>query len=771
MPLISVIVPVYSVQGYLRRCLDSVLDQPFADIELIAVDDHSPDHCSKILDEYRARDPRVRVIHLARSVGPGPARNLALEAATGTFVWFVDSDDWVADGSLAAIARKLQATDPDVLLVDHVTEHWSGVTRPNRWRRVLGELDTRGRFTLGEERRPLSMFTVSWNKIVRRELLMRTGIRLEPGWYEDIPFTYGVLVAADRIAALGRVCYHYRKRRQHAITETRSQRHFDVFPQWERVFERLDALGDRAEPFRNEIFDRMVWHQFVVQSLPHRLPRRARRQYFSRMSASYRRYLPPDAAPPQGRGDRVRRALVAADAYRTFQALRLARKTVGRGRRLLRRTHRRLRWAGRIARAAAGRAYYAANLLLPRDERLAVFAAYWYRGYACNPAAIFEAVRELAPSVRGVWIVDRARADSLPPGVPYVVAGTPGYYRALARATWLVNNVNFPDFVVKRKGSVHLQTHHGTPVKVMGLDQARYPVARGEMDLTDLMKRSDRWDFSLSSNAHSTEAWSRSYPCRYATLEYGYPRNDRLALATPAEVAAVRARLQIPPGSIVVLYAPTHREYDSGFRPPLDVESIADALGPDYLFLQRAHYFYQGVTGPTHPSVRDVSAYPCVEDLLIAADVLVTDYSSVMFDYAVLDRPIALYTPDWDIYRSLRGVTFDLLTAPPGVVALTQQDLMDAFTSGAVGGEAASKARAQFRARFCYLDDGHAAERVVRHVFAAAVEPGPALDPQIPDGAVRLGQRETVTAPERRNDTAVAARSLDGAPDGRDRVA
>jgi len=92
LPFLSVIIPVYSVQGYLRECLNSVLEQSFRDIEVIAVDDNSPDHCPRILDEYARRDPRLRVTHLDHNVGNGHARNIGLDQATGSYVWFVDSD-------------------------------------------------------------------------------------------------------------------------------------------------------------------------------------------------------------------------------------------------------------------------------------------------------------------------------------------------------------------------------------------------------------------------------------------------------------------------------------------------------------------------------------------------------------------------------------------------------------------------------------------------------------------------------------------------------
>ncbi|HET9518258.1 MAG TPA: CDP-glycerol glycerophosphotransferase family protein, partial [Actinoplanes sp.] len=94
-----------------------------------------------------------------------------------------------------------------------------------------------------------------------------------------------------------------------------------------------------------------------------------------------------------------------------------------------------------------------------------------------------------------------------------------------------------------------------------------------------------------------------------------------------------------------------------------------------------------------------------------------TDYSSVMFDYAVLDRPMVIFAPDWPVYRDLRGVYFDLMAEPPGAVATRYPELVDLLRSGGYVSDAASKARAHFRHRFCYLDDGGAAERVVRKVF------------------------------------------------------
>jgi CDP-glycerol glycerophosphotransferase len=111
---------------------------------------------------------------------------------------------------------------------------------------------------------------------------------------------------------------------------------------------------------------------------------------------------------------------------------------------------------------------------------------------------------------------------------------------------------------------------------------------------------------------------------------------------------------------------------------------------------------------------------------MLAADVLVSDYSSVIFDFAVLDRPIVVYAPDWDAYVRTRGVTFNLLAEPPGVVTTSPADLIDVFRTGTAWGDPATKVREQFRARFCALDDGYASERVIRRVMADAL-PGSIL--------------------------------------------
>ncbi|MEU0744516.1 bifunctional glycosyltransferase family 2 protein/CDP-glycerol:glycerophosphate glycerophosphotransferase [Streptomyces sp. NPDC006134] len=720
MPKLSLVVPVYKVQGYLPECLDSVLGQDYTDFEVIAVDDCSPDGSGAILDEYARRDARIHVIHLTENVGLGRARNAGLEKAQGEYVLFLDSDDTLSDGALRAISERLEATsDPEILVFDYARTYWDGKVRPNQRADLLRQ-DGPDVFTLAERPQLLDLLQIVWNKAYRRDFIDRTGLTFPPGYYEDAPWTFCSLISAERIALLDRVCVLYRQRREGGnILKTVSRKHFDVFDQYRRVFEFLDA-HEELDRWRGPLFRKMVDHYLTVLERPGRLPQKARAEFFHRASADYRARLPQGfQRPPGGRGHKY--ALLERDAYAVMVSASTAMK--------LRQTvKKRTRDALNRSKRSVMGVHYQSQLRLPLDENLVLFSAYWSRSVACNPAAIDAELARLAPHLRRVWAIRPDAVDRVPKGVEYVRVGSRAYWTAVARAKYLVNNVNFPDAVVKREGQIHLQTHHGTPLKTMGLDQQKYP-ASTRMDFAKLMERCDRWDYSISSNRFSTAVWERVYPCSYVSLETGYPRNDILVTAGAEEVRRARKALGLADGDKAFLYMPTHREYQPGFTPSLDLARLADELGPDVTLMLRGHYFYG--SSPHIAELRrsgrivDVSGHPRVEELYLAADALITDYSSAMFDYAVLDRPIIVYAPDWDIYSVVRGTYFDLLEEPPGAVATSQAELIRLLGSGDYDSRDAAGRRDAFRRRFCEFDDGHAAERVVRRVFLGDKTPLP----------------------------------------------
>ncbi|MFJ5030805.1 CDP-glycerol glycerophosphotransferase family protein [Streptomyces sp. NPDC088560] len=709
MPRFSVIVPAYQVQAYLSECLDSVLAQSCADLELIAVDACSPDACGALIDEYAAGDARVKAVHLAEDQGLGSARNAGMAEAGGDYLVFLDGDDTLAPDALRALADRIEETgEPDVLVYDYARTYWDGRQVRNQ---LAGRLAGEGPapFRLADRPAVLRVLTVAWNKACRREFVERHGFAFPPGSYEDTPWTFPVLMAAESIATLDRVCVHYRQRRRGSVRAGAERRHFDLFTQYDRVFAYL-AEHPELDRWRPELFRRMIDHYAAVCTRRGRLPRGSHAEFLRRARAHYRQYRIPGARM------QPRHALVRFGLRRTFRALRLASAA----------RRRTLRTAVKLARAlhaGALRLHYRVQLRLPVRADRAVFSAEAGPG---DPGALEEALRAHAPHIRTAWLARPEQRHALPAGPRHIRPGTAAYWTALARSAYLVTDDVLERRLRKRRGQVVIRTGQGTPLGHMGLDLLERPAAARDTDFAALMRAVDQWDHVLSGNRHATLVWERVLPGRYRTLEYGAPRNDVFQRATSADVTRLRESLGVPPGAVAILYAPAHRDHRRTQGPLIDLAGIARRLGPRFVILARTPYD-PGAGGGRIIDVRD---HPSVPSLCLASDALLTDYASLMFDYACLDRPIVVHTADWAAYEAARGAYFDLRAFPPGAVARSEDELADIFASGHWRGSRSAQLRGAFRERFCPYDDGRAAERVVRHVMLG--QPPEALPAVVP---------------------------------------
>ncbi|MFD9907457.1 CDP-glycerol glycerophosphotransferase family protein [Streptomyces sp. NPDC059063] len=741
-PRLSVVVHGRNVQGHLTESLQDLADQvdqanPAAGLDVVVA------AVGPSAQAAAARHPALTVVPLPEGTPDGAARAAGAERARGRWLHFVHSKDSVPTGALRAVAQRtaeLDGTvadhdgttaqldhttaDPDgtvdVLLVDHVRSTWRHAKVPGPDAGFLAKPGRRA-VRLADCPDLTRVAPLLGNRIVRAAFWRAHQDQLASD--DELFVAYAVLLAADRVATLDLVALDDRRPRPESLPPATPEDHFALISTYEKLL-RLAAEREAGPGPRGILYDAMATACLRTVARAG-LPEPVARAFFHRASQAALALRPPGHRHPGG-FEGVRRKLLEEDAYTKYRAFQYAN-----------RKRRKVKSAAASGRRTAGAkvrdVQYHRDLRRPLDPNLAVFSAYWDRGVACNPAAVAAKLRELAPHIHPVWVVSKENEPLLPPGTDHVVPGTRRYWQVLARARYLVNNVNFPNATVKRPDAIHLQTHHGTPLKRMGLDQLDYPAAAKGLNFHSLLARVDKWDYSVSANSHSTEMWERAYPSRYTTLDYGYPRNDVYYTATAADVRAVRDRLGIAPGRRALLYAPTHRDYEAAWSPRLDLAALADRLGEDTVLLVRGHYFYGGAPSSSAAGLRragrviDVSAYDPVEELALAADALITDYSSIMFDYANLDRPIVVYADDWETYAKTRGVYFDLLAEPPGAVARTQEELTRVLTSDAWRDEASGKARAAFRRRFCEFDDGRAAERVVRRVFLGETDVPPVV--------------------------------------------
>jgi CDP-glycerol glycerophosphotransferase len=371
-----------------------------------------------------------------------------------------------------------------------------------------------------------------------------------------------------------------------------------------------------------------------------------------------------------------------------------------------------------------------------------------WKGKQCadNPRAIADELRRRGDTREHIWAVNDWSVP-VPDGGTGVLTGTEDYYEAVARSRYLITNDDMPDWYVKRDGQVYVQTWHGTPLKRIGFDVASPQFISGTRYLDHLAQDVAKWDLLLSPNPFSTPIMRRAFRYGGEICESGYPRNDVLASGATAR-AAVRARLGISDDKLVVLYAPTWRDnqyYASGryrFDFRLDLEQAWHELGDRCVILLRGHHHMaDDVPEGTRPGfVLNVTSYPDIGELFLATDVLVTDYSSVMFDFAPTGRPMLFYTYDLEQYRDqLRGFYFNFEAEAPGPLLTTSAEVVAAI--GDIDEVAARYRRAYeaFAAKFCPLDDGKAAARACDAIFGASGGPAPGA-PALEEADGRRGQ-------------------------------
>ncbi|MEW2167647.1 CDP-glycerol glycerophosphotransferase family protein [Streptomyces sp. NPDC007084] len=366
---------------------------------------------------------------------------------------------------------------------------------------------------------------------------------------------------------------------------------------------------------------------------------------------------------------------------------------------------------------------------LPVRKRLVVFESHLGRQYSDSPRALYEEMRRQGLEFEAVWSY-AGRPDGFPADATLVRRWSLPYLRALAQAEFWVDNQSYPLKLTKRPRTTYLQTWHGSALKRMGFDEPEWKLkSRAAQDTQQ--RTLDRFDRFLIRSEHDVRTLARAFRLQERTLlRVGYPRNDALVQARlreqsgePRERGPLAAELGIPDDKQILLYAPTFRHRGNGqkrFELPFDVERFADTFGDRYVLLVRSHYLNHVVLPPSvRGRVVDVTAQHDMTPLLALADGLITDYSSVMFDYALLDRPLFFFVYDYEEYvHEGRGTYFDLLERAPGPVVRTEDELHTVLGSLEEQAVKYAPKREQFTAEFGEYDQGTASRDIVEQFFA-----------------------------------------------------
>jgi CDP-glycerol glycerophosphotransferase (TagB/SpsB family) len=354
----------------------------------------------------------------------------------------------------------------------------------------------------------------------------------------------------------------------------------------------------------------------------------------------------------------------------------------------------------------------------PSDPGLWYFESFAGRSATDTPRAVFEEVRRRHPELRLAWgVLDHGHWT--PEGAAPVVIGSQEWYDVLGTARVLVTNTELEEWYRRRPDQLVVQCFHGYPSKAMGESEWRareLPPSRVEV----MRRRTvETWDLISTPTPEMTAVYREQYGYDGPAAEHGYPRND--ALSGPgADLIRreARRRLGIAPDQTAVLYAPTWRDHlaslprSAAMTAHLDVEAAAASLGGSHVILLRGHRFHTP-TGSGR-GVVDVTDHPEINELVLASDVAVLDYSSLRFDYALTGRPMVFLVPDLEHYTSgVRGFLFPFTDSAPGPLVRTTAEVVSQVRD--VPGLATAWAGriADFNARYNPWQDGSATVRFV----------------------------------------------------------
>ncbi len=307
------------------------------------------------------------------------------------------------------------------------------------------------------------------------------------------------------------------------------------------------------------------------------------------------------------------------------------------------------------------------KLFLSNDKQLIIFASFGGRKFDDSPKAVYEAMiaDPRFDEYKLVWAFMRPEDYTLPRGEKIKIDTLKYYITLLKAGVWVHNSSMTRGLNFTGISTFELNSWHGSAIKRMGSD---INSGNKSFGLKEEYGKKNHVSVMLAQGQYDVDVFTRAFSRPKESFRViGLPRNDELARVTAVKQGEMKERLGISPEKKVLLYAPTFREYEKDganncvMAPPIDLKKWESELGDNYVLLFRAHYEVAKVMGVKDDDfVKNVSSYPSLDDLMVASDILISDYSSIFFDYAIQGKPMLSFAYDYDRYEKERGIYFDI---------------------------------------------------------------------------------------------------------------
>lgn len=707
---VSIIIPYYNCEEFIEECLNSVVSQTYRNIEIIIINDGSDEKNTRSLEFFikELNDERIRYVKNEERKGVAFSRNKGLKLAIGTYIYFLDSDDFLANNAIEQLVNKINGFPiiigkrrtfirPINLDEQPIVEEEPEliIYEENRWRRFYRK----------------SILNVLMRKdfIEKHQLSFSTNTEGDT----DLSFIVPLVLSVQEIPYYPVITYYKRVRNDPISNPSIVQRTLhEKLVDFVSVYSSLnDQYGENEEA---KIFLDKLWMAFFRGKIFRLFANEELRETHFSLLSETARLLSNDIIAKQPLHTKMQLKSLKNNDFKRFMKITTLHKET-------KEFINAIKGFTRLKRYI----YKKFFTKLAVKENYVVFESFLGKNYSDSPKYIYEyMVNERLP-YKYIWIFNDKK-KKIPGNAKIVKRFSLLYYYYIAVAKYWVNNMRQPLHYIKRDGQIFLETWHGTPLKKLVFDMKDVYSANPRYK-QNFYKQSRAWDYLISPNEYSSEIFRRAFKFDKEMLEFGYPRNDPLYAPDRKERAEkIKEALGIPKDKKVILYAPTWRDdefYEPGkykFDLKLDLRKMKKHLEKDYVVALRMHYFIaddlnlEGVEGFAF----NFSKYDDIVDLYLISDILITDYSSVFFDYANLKRPILFYAYDLHKYRDqLRGFYIDYEKDIPGPILKTSDELIEVVKNIEQVKRKYASLYEEFYEKFCSWHDGNSTKKIVETVF------------------------------------------------------
>ena len=740
---VSIIIPYFDYPQYLEDCLLSIEEQRLHHYETIIISNKESKELHALITRFK-ETTSLTCIYSKEDASVAYNRNIGLAHASGEYIYFIDSDDYLMKESLHQLLTYAEDRNMDVVcgirkltwFKKSVFEAMS-LEKNEEDNKAMKNSDKQGLFmdevygnSIEEQQRYATDILLRTRQglrnisvlhlLIKRSMIAAHSIFFQEQflYYSDLSFVVQVVSHLTSFAYVNTSVYVKRNHNDPinmpAISQIAdSTRRFD---ECITAYYYSATLVDESSVIRYALDKKMIGYycEQYAKKIRRSLDESWRTERFSVMTLALK-YVRKDIIDSlHGYRKRLIKATMQGDLPKVKSIInqQLAKQKL---KKMLKNKNEIYKYL-----------YRHQYTKKPIEETWVMFECFRGESYADSPKYIYEYLASHYPGkYTFIWVLNNTHTTLPYPGIK-VKRFSNKYAYYLARSKYLVFNARQPLWFKKREEQVFLQTWHGTPLKRLVFDQEEVTAASPTYK-KQFYHQKQEWDYLIAANRFSSDTFRSCFMYDGNMLEVGYPRNDLLYSDNKEQSAQkIRRHLGIPNDKKAILYAPTWRDddyYGKGqykFQLKLDLSLLKEKLGNEYVILLRTHYYIadkldlEGLDGFAY----NVSNHDDITEIFLISDICITDYSSVFFDYANLQRPILFFSYDLDKYRDvLRGFYIDVEKELPGPLLYTSEEILEAIEKVDEVTIEYQERYQEFYQKFCSLEDGNASKRVVEAVF------------------------------------------------------